>query len=191
VLDTILGLPAHPLIVHAVVVLVPLAALLVGASAVSARFRHWSRYATPLVSLAGLAMVPLATQSGEGLERSVAHSALVEQHAELADSLLPLMLALTAVAVAQWWLDRRSLAETGTTAGSADGATAGTTAGARPRDTSSRQRTLGLVVAVVALLVSAGTLVQVGRIGHSGAKAVWSDVKVSGAGNDESGAARP
>jgi hypothetical protein len=42
----------------------------------------------------------------------------------------------------------------------------------------------------VALLVSAGTLVQVGRIGHSGAKAVWTDVKVTG-GGDESGAPRP
>ena len=176
--DTILGLPAHPLIVHAVVVLVPLAAVLVGASAISARFRHWSRYATPLVALAGLAMVPLATATGEGLERSVPHSALVEQHAELADSLLPFMVAVTVVALVQRWLDRRTVAATGAEAGD------------RPRRSPSGQRAAVLVVTVVALLVSAGTLVQVGRIGHSGAKAVWSGVKVSG-GADESGPSRP
>ena len=177
--NSILGLPAHPLIVHAVVVLVPLAALLVGASAVSTRLRHWARYATPLVSLVALAMVPLASETGEGLERSVPHSALVEQHAELADSLLPLMIGVTAVAIVQWWLHRRSLV-------AGDRAASDGTAGGL-----SRQRALGVVVAVVALLVSVGTLVQVGRIGHSGAKAVWSDVKVSGGGADESGASRP
>lgn len=176
---TILGLPAHPLIVHAVVVLVPLAAVLVAASAVSGRFRHWSRYATPLVALAGLAMVPLASDSGEGLERSVPHSALVEQHAELADSLLPLMIGMAVVAIALLLLDRRS---SPTTADTADDGS--------PRPAPSRQRAVGVVVAALALLVSAGTLVQVGRIGHSGAKAVWTDVKVSG-GGDESGAPRP
>ena len=177
--NSILGLPAHPLIVHAVVVLVPLAALLGGASAVSTRFRHWARYATPVVSLVALAMVPLASETGEGLERSVPHSALVEQHAELADSLLPLTVGVTAVALVQWWLHRRSLVVGDPPAGE------GTGRG------SSRQRTLSAAVAVVALLVSVGTLVQVGRIGHSGAKAVWSDVKVSGGGADESGASRP
>jgi hypothetical protein len=176
--DTILGLPAHPLIVHAVVVLVPLAALLVAASAVSARFRHWSRYAGPLVALAGLAMVPLASESGEGLERSVPPSALVEQHAELADSLLPLMIGVTVVAFAQPWLDHRS-----SVPAAADGDLA--------RSGASRQRAVGLAVAVLALLVSAGTFVQVARIGHSGAKAVWTDVKVSGGGEGESGAPRP
>lgn len=176
--DTILGLPAHPLIVHAVVVLVPLAALLVAAAAVSSRFRHWARYATPLVALVGLVMVPLATQSGEGLEHSVPHSALVEQHAELADSLLPLMIGVTIVALVQLWLDRRMVPA------------AGADDGDDPRRGRSVPRAAGVVVAVLALLVSAGTLVQVGRIGHSGAKAVWSDVKVSG-GADESGPSRP
>jgi hypothetical protein len=177
--DSILGLPAHPLIVHAVVVLVPLAALLVGVAALSTRFRHWARYASPLIALAGLVMVPLASESGEGLERSVPHSALVDQHAELADSLLPLMIGVTIVAFVQLWLDRRTVA------------VAGADDGGSPRRGPSIPRAAGLAVAVVALLVSAGTLVQVGRIGHSGAKAVWTDVKVTGGGGDESGAPRP
>ena len=173
---TIGGLPAHPLIVHAVVVLVPLAALLVAASALSTRFRHWSRYATPLVALVGLVMVPLASQSGEGLERSVPHSALIEQHAELADSLLPLMVAVTVVAFLQLWMDRRSVGRA--------------TDDESPRRGPLRQPVVGVAVMVLALLVSAGTLVQVGRIGHSGAKAAWNDVKVS-SGGEESGAPRP
>jgi hypothetical protein len=174
--DSILGLPVHPLIVHAVVVLVPLAAVLVAAAAVSPRFRAWSLYATPLVSLVALGLVPLATDSGEGLQRTVANSALVQEHAEMGDTLLPLMLGVTLLAFVQSWLHWR-----GARTSAADGS-ASVPAGKPARSAAGPQtpRAVVLTVAALALLLSLGTLVQVGRIGHSGAKAVWTNVKVSG-----------
>lgn len=41
-------------------------------------------------------------------------------------------------------------------------------------------RWVSVVVVVVTLLAAAGTLVQVARIGHSGAEATWSDVSGQG-----------
>ena len=69
--DTILGLPVHALVVHAVVVLVPLAA--VGLIAVAVH-PPWRRPYLPVVALlatAGLAMVPVATMSGQKLEERI------------------------------------------------------------------------------------------------------------------------
>lgn len=96
--DTIGGIPLHPLIVHGVVVLVPLASLLVLLAALSPRIRHWAGILTPITATVALAMVPLATQSGEALEQRVPESALVEEHAELGDSLVFFVLVLAVAA---------------------------------------------------------------------------------------------
>ena len=79
--DTIGGIPMHPLIVHGVVVLVPLAALLVLLAALSPRVRGWAGILTPIVATLALVMVPFATQSGEALEERVGDPAY--DHAEL------------------------------------------------------------------------------------------------------------
>ncbi|WP_034485729.1 DUF2231 domain-containing protein [Actinomadura oligospora] len=159
---TVWGLPVHPLIVHLVVFLVPLVALAALVVAVWPRAR---RVAAPWalgLATAGVVSVPMATSSGEGLEKRVPHTALVERHAELADGLLPLVagvwLAL-AVIVAVAWYSRR-----GTDAGSGGAGAA-------------RWTTVVTVAAAVAAVgASVATGVQVVRIGHSGAKAVWHDV---------------
>lgn len=184
--STILGLPAHPLIVHAVVVLVPLAALLLGASAASPRFRHWSRYATPATALLGLVMVPLATSSGENLERNVQETALVREHAELGDSLLPFMVVVTVLAFALAWFELRGRRVNG-----ADGTdrTDGTQS-SQGRAVRVGSPAVVRVVAVLGVVAALGTLVQVGRIGHSGATAVWKGTSTSAAGSDEGAPAR-
>jgi hypothetical protein len=152
VFDTVGGIPLHPLLVHAVVVLVPLAALLVLASALSTRFRRWAGLLTPVAATLALVSIPLATESGESLERRVPMTPLVEEHAELGDGLLVLVAALAVAAWALWFLDRRARAagETG-------------------------RSVLMLVVIVLSVLAVAATVVQTVRIGHSGAKATWSD----------------
>lgn len=177
--STILGLPAHPLIVHAVVVLVPLAALLLGASAVSPRFRHWARYASPATALVGLIMVPLATSSGENLEHNVQETAALREHTELGDTLLPFMIAVTVLAFALAWFELRGRRDGGTSTGTSTGAAARLGSPAVLR-----------VVAVLGVVAALGTLVQVGRIGHSGAKSVWSQTSTSGGESDQGAPAR-
>lgn len=187
--STILGLPAHPLIVHAVVVLVPLAALLLGACAVSPRFRHWARYATPATALVGLVLVPLATSSGENLQGNLQETPLMREHTQLGDTLLPFMIAVTVLAFALAWFDLRATRgdTTGSTSGSARSAGSAGSAGAAARLGSTA---VVRVVAVLGVVAALGTLVQVGRIGHSGAKSVWSGTSTSAGGSDEGAPAR-
>ncbi|MGI8613083.1 MAG: hypothetical protein ACR2KL_03925, partial [Nocardioidaceae bacterium] len=64
--NTINGLPVHALAVHAVVVLVPLSALL-GVLFVVPRLRSWSRLPLPLVALAAVVATFVARQSGQAL----------------------------------------------------------------------------------------------------------------------------
>lgn len=149
------GLPLHPLIVHATVVLVPMAAALVLVAALVPRFRRWAGPVPLIASIIGLALVPLTTSTGETLEHHVAHSALLEQHVRLADGLLPWMITLTVVAAALYAIHWRS-----THGGPA-------------------MRALSVAVTVLALAASVDTTVQVVRIGHSGARAAWSGVDMS------------
>jgi len=148
VLDTIFGLPVHPLIVHATVVLVPTAALLVALAAVYPRFRAWIGPVPALAALAACVLVPLSTSSGEELEHHVGDSSLVEKHAELADTLIWLVLPLALVAVVAPRLHRRTNTATGAV----------------------------VAVAVASVVLAGGTLVDVVLIGHSGAKAAWTGV---------------
>jgi uncharacterized membrane protein len=158
VFDTIGGIPLHPLIVHAVVVMVPLASLLLLLAALSPRIRAWSGLLTPIATTIALALVPLATQSGEALEKRVEASPALEEHTELGDSLLYFVLVLAIAAWALWFVDRRSH-----TTPSEDGT------GARGR---SGLRMAVMVLSVVSVLA---TTVQVVRIGHSGATATWQE----------------
>jgi hypothetical protein len=59
------GLPAHVLLVHAVVVLIPLSALLVVLSAAWPAARRRIGVASPLLALVNLALVPVTTHAGE------------------------------------------------------------------------------------------------------------------------------
>ena len=176
-LDTIGGIPLHPLIVHAVVVLVPLASLLLLAAAVSPRVRHWAGLLTPILATLTLLMVPLATESGESLERRVEESPALEEHTELGDSLLYFVLLVAILAWALWFLDRRAQAAVAGAPAGADGT--------RPTPPRSALLTAVIVLSVIAVVA---TTVQVVRIGHSGASASWSDVgATTPAGGDDGG----
>lgn len=149
------GLPLHPLIVHATVVIVPLAALTVLLAALWPRFRAWAGPLPAGLSLVGLVLVPLSTSTGETLERHVPHSALLEKHTHLADGLLPWMIGLLAVASINYAVHWRGLG-------------------------SSVRRSVPIILAALAVVAVVGTTVQVVRIGESGAKAAWADTDMSG-----------
>jgi hypothetical protein len=65
------GIPAHPLVIHAVVVLLPLATLGTIAMAIRPRWRRALGIPVALVALAGGIAVPIATQTGEQLQRAL------------------------------------------------------------------------------------------------------------------------
>jgi len=152
VLDTIFGLPMHPLIVHATVVIVPTATFLVALAALYPRFRAWAGPVPALAALLSCVLVPLSTGSGEALQERVRETSLVEDHQEIAGTLIWFVIPLAVVAVLGYWMQRR--------------ATAGNAAG----------KGLVATVAVASVVLAGATLVDVALIGHSGAKASWSKV---------------
>jgi hypothetical protein len=104
-LDKIFGLPAHPLLVHAAVVLVPLAAL----AWIGTGWRDaWRRaYYLPitLLALGGAGAAFLAKQSGEPLAESVRHAGKrVGEHPEQGDTafVFAVLFAAACVAVFAW-----------------------------------------------------------------------------------------
>jgi hypothetical protein len=108
--DVVDGLPVHPLVVHAVVVLLPLTIL--GTIALVLR-PQWRHHHGPLLVAAAVVttlLIPVATSSGEALARHVGDPG---RHARLGDQLIWFAIPLLLLDVALVWLDRRG--GTGTT----------------------------------------------------------------------------
>lgn len=152
------GLPIHPLLVHFVVIVVPLAALCAVLSVLWPAARRRLGIVTPLVALAALIAVPITAEAGEALEEQIAETSLSEAHTEIGGDLLPWAIALFALAALQWaWF--RFFTGDGRWAGRVTSATV------------SRVISIVLIVAVVA--VGIGSVVEIVLIGESGARAVW------------------
>jgi hypothetical protein len=150
------GLPAHVLLVHIVVVMVPLAALLAVLSAVWPAARRRLGLLTPVAALVAVVFVPVTTNAGEWLQEHVDNTELVRRHAELGDGLLIWAALLFVFAAALWLID----------AAPARGWSV-------PASLISRTTRIALSAALCAVAVVA--VVQVYRIGDSGAKAAWQD----------------
>lgn len=158
------GLPAHPLLVHAVVVLVPLSAVLLVAAALVPDVRRRLGLALPLLAAACLVLVPVTTHAGEALAGRFEGSALVQRHAELGDQLLPWTVGVLVMSLVVWWRGRRA---PDAPVPSRRAALSGS------RGAGDSAMLVSVAVAVLALVVAAGTVVQTVRIGDSGARAVW------------------
>ena len=98
------GLPLHPLVVHAAVVFVPLAALLLITGTIILRWR-WLMPTAVLTSWVATGFSILASQSGEALGHVIGTP---QQHGELGEALPPLMIAMSVVATLTWWLRNNS-----------------------------------------------------------------------------------
>jgi len=160
---TLRGLPAHPLLVHAVVVLLPLAALALVLHTLWPGARRRLGVLTPVLALVVLVLVPITTRAGEDLATSLGatNSPLVRRHQELADQLLPWSIALFVFATAQWWW-------TGPGARVLAGGESGhsvSTGGAR--------RWVGVILAVVSIAIAVAATVVLVRAGDAGARATW------------------
>ncbi len=184
-MDELFGLPAHPLVVHGAVVLVPLAAIGVVLTAFWPAARAKLGLAVVVIALAGTVLAFLAAESGEALEESVRETELVEDHAELGDSGLASAAAVLVGAlgvVGFGWYERRRAGNTPAVDAAESVAGDDGASGAR----APRQMTgLGVGVGVVAVVLASLGTFQIARIGHSGAKATWDTVQVDGADEDD------
>lgn len=101
---TVHGIPAHPLIVHAAVVLVPLAALFAAAYAVWPQ-RRWQTRTPAIVLAIGAALsVQIAAMTGDQLKAKLQeNSALIQTHEHDAGLLQVAMWVLAGLMVAAWW----------------------------------------------------------------------------------------
>ncbi|WP_173476301.1 DUF2231 domain-containing protein [Streptomyces sp. 150FB] len=162
------GLPAHVLILHFVVVAVPLAAIALVVCVVSTTWLRRLGVVLPLFALLTLITVPITTHAGEWLQDRVADTPLVVKHTNLGDTLLPWVAALFAVTVVVWWFGRRAMLKS-----AAEVRTGGH--GGRPpvRGSIALGTPVRTVAIVLSVVVAAGSIVTLVRIGDSGAKAAW------------------
>jgi uncharacterized membrane protein len=143
------GLPAHILLVHFIVVLAPLTAILALGASVWPAIRRRLVWLIAALAVITLVLTPLTTEAGEWLEERVPETGAVETHAELGDSMLFFALGLVVVAALLVALHVREGRGTGPV------------------------RWQSIAVVVITVVVAAATIVQVIRIGESGARAAW------------------
>ncbi len=151
-MSTFNGLPAHALLVHFIVVLGPLTAILAILCAVWPAARQRLVWLVLALSVLTAALTPLTTEAGEWLQHRLGPSPTVKAHAELGDTMAYFALALLVAAVL--------LAVVHVRAG-------------RGRSLST---VLSAAVAVFVVVAAVATIVQVYRIGDSGAKATWGQI---------------
>lgn len=164
------GLPGHPLFVHGAAALVPLTALALVVCALWSSAARRLSWVLPVLGLVTLALVVLTTESGEWLEERMRETALLEEHAEMGPGLTPWAIALFVLTVAVWLIGRAGLGRERDRGGEAGSRVGGGGSAVARVASSVPVRVVALVIAVV---VAAGAVVQVYRIGDSGAKAAW------------------
>ena len=149
-IKTIFGLPAHALLVHIPIVLIPLAAI----GALGLWWEPWRRrfgWATAVILMVAGIFTQLAIGSGQTLKQQLDTTALLRAHAQIAEDLRPFLLLFFIALVVFLYSERRQQAT-------------GPVSMKHPI----------LITSFVATLLFAGVSIYwVQRIGHTGAKAVW------------------
>ncbi len=170
-LEEIGGLPAHPLLVHLPVVLVPLATVGVLLMLIKPSWRRSFGIPTAVLALVAAIATQLAMGSGEALEERVRESDLVETHSRIAEQARPFIFLFAIVVIAAVALDLYSRRAA---SGSASEEVVDSSA-PRPVALHARAATAALVLTAVGLGLGVVSTAQVYRTGHSGAKATWHD----------------
>jgi asparagine N-glycosylation enzyme membrane subunit Stt3 len=149
-MTTITGIPAHALLVHAIVVLAPLTALLEMMCAVWPAARRRFVWLVLAFAVVTLVLTPLTTSAGDWLYKQQQQpSDILITHANRGQWMIAFSAAMLVVAIALavlHWLEGRS---------------------------DKRRPVATIVVAIVALAVGVSSIVGVVRIGDAGAEAVW------------------
>lgn len=152
-MNTIGDIPAHPFFVHFIVVLAPLTAILLILCAVWPAARDRLVWFVLALSAIVTVLTPLTTEAGEWLEhqRKGPISPILHQHTEAGDTMIYGAVGLLVVSLALVALHLRG------------------------ERLAARRKVATLVVAVLAVVIGVSTIVQVVRIGDTGAHSVWGD----------------
>jgi hypothetical protein len=156
-MQTVNGLPAHVLLVHAVVVLLPLSAALLALTAIWPTARRHLAGPNAILALLVVVLVPITTSAGEWLEHKLTPNALIRRHAQLGDTAIYAAIAVAVLAMIVWWRQRERVS----------------TAGGNRTYLAPASGAITAAIAVVAIVVSGAAVYDVVRIGDSGAKASW------------------
>lgn len=109
-MESINGLPAHPLFIHAPVVLMPLALLLTVVLIVRPRWRATIGVALPLLAAVVLGATQLAIMSGQAFDEVVGDRIDTTDHENLAlmtrNFLVAFLVASVVLTVFDWWQRR-------------------------------------------------------------------------------------
>ncbi|QGN31656.1 DUF2231 domain-containing protein [Microlunatus sp. Gsoil 973] len=145
---TINGLPAHALLVHLVVVLLPLTSVMAILGSLWPTAQRKFGFLTPLAALGGVVVVPITIQAGLQLAGALHMGAAIAEHEMFGKRVLPFAIALFVTTAAQW-VYLRFL---------------------------TRRRWLTIVIAALVIAAAIGTTVQVSLAGDAGAHQVWGSV---------------
>ena len=157
--DQIGNLPLHPLVVHAVVIGIPLAALLAFLFAFP-RTREWARWPLAITVVGATAVTFVARQSGLALEAALGITPgnpvgeLILQHSLLANQLFYIMIVFAVIGLLNVFLVARR--------------TSNATQGA-----AKQSALLRIVLPLLLVAAAVVALVWIVRVGDLGARAVW------------------
>lgn len=186
------GLPAHVLLIHVIIILIPLGALFTVLSAVWPAARHKLGFISPLTCLIAFVFVPITIHAGRWLQLHLAAGPAVEariqKHANLGSSFWIYSLLLLLVSAAVWFIGRRYEITLRPNAAQSQSTSEGTEVGGGGTATATQTRTrsqtalqalpvwASALIAVVSVAVAIVVTWQLYRVGDAGAKAVWTGV---------------
>jgi len=150
-MDIVSGMPAHALLLHFVLVLVPLTALLEIVCGVwPAARRGQLLWLTLLLAAVTMVLTPITINAGQWLyDQRTGATPILNEHAERGSLMIYFSAALLVVALA---LVALRVAE---------------------RRSGGRHLAAHIIVAIVVLTVGISSMIQIYRVGDAGARSVW------------------
>jgi hypothetical protein len=143
------GLPAHALLVHIVLVMLPLASAMAVLGSLWPAAQRKFTFLTPLAALVGLVSVPITVKAGEQLAEMIGMNPAIAEHSTLGRwILLPAALLFVCTAV-QWAYFAYFKA---------------------------RRRWMTVLLAVLVIASATAATIQVTLAGDAGAQMVWGGV---------------
>jgi len=153
------GLPLHPLFVHAVVMLIPVASIAAILGTLWPAARRKLGIVTPLLTLAAAASAAFTMQAGEYLQEHVTETKLVEAHTDGAEAVPPWVIFMVIAVWGQWYWFRLQAKRAA--------------AGQAPMLSTPLSKATTWALAVLVIVASVGATTIIALVGDAGAKAVW------------------